>query len=87
MFVLIIWDVPQTRTPGVPGEPVKPIFSWPDHVRRRWLTPVSIVMLIAVAAAEAFPKLIGSDDSPNYGLVVVWLALAVYFWISRRSNK
>ena len=59
----------------------------PEPNRMRWLNPVSIVVLISVAAVEAFPKLIRSDDSPSYGLAVAFLALAVLFWISRRSNK
>ncbi|MBT3378466.1 MAG: hypothetical protein HN742_01910 [Lentisphaerae bacterium] len=48
---------------------------------RWWLYHSSILFMVAVAVAMAFPKLIGSNDDPSYALTVCFLSLAVVLWV------
>lgn len=47
--------------------------------RRHWSTWITCAVLLVTAAVLAFPRVIGSDDEPDYLESIVFAALAVVF--------
>lgn len=42
----------------------------------RWLARLACLLLVISAVIRAFPRVIGSNDDPDYGLAVAFLGLA-----------